>query len=292
MQLNPIMFAIFLTVTAFIGILLLLSSKRYKEYIEPLDSNEYKLRALIPAGLFIIDAIKYGYSTKYDRKLMAKIIEIYGAKYSHYYLNIHWANKLAYIMLTAFFLSLFGLSSKPDAGYGVFSLIVLVAVAFVSDNDLNEKIKKRRTSMQLDFPDFLNKLTLLINAGMTVTRAWEKIATGNKKEGVLYEELSITVADIRAGKSEIAAYEDFAKRCRIPEITKFVSVILQNMKKGNNEMVSILRLQASECWEMRKRTAMRLGEEASTKMLFPMMIMFLALLIVVIAPAIFAMQGI
>ncbi len=292
MQINPIMLAVFLTVTGFILMLLLLSSKRYREYIEPLDSDEYKLKVLIPAGLFIIDAVKYGYSTKYDRKLMAKIIEIYGVKYSHYYLNIHWANKLAYVMLTVFFLSLFGLSSKPDVGYGVFSLVVLIAVTILSDNELNERIKKRRTSMQLDFPDFLNKLTLLINAGMTVSRAWEKIVTGNKKDSILYEELNIAVADIRAGKSEMAAYEDFAKRCRIPEITKFVSVILQNIRKGNKEMVSILRLQASECWEMRKRTAMRLGEEASTKMLFPMMIMFLAILIIVIAPAIFAMQGI
>ncbi|WP_010248078.1 type II secretion system F family protein [Acetivibrio cellulolyticus] len=292
MQINSIMLAIFLVVTGFILILVILSSKKYKEYTEPLDSNEYKLKGLIPAGLFIIDAVKYGYSTKYDRKLMSKIIEIYGAKYSHFYLQIHWANKIAFVLLAAFLLSLFGLSSKPDVGYGFFSLIVLIAIAFLTDNELNEKVKKRRTSMQLDFPDFLNKLTLLINAGMTVQRAWEKIVTDNKKNSVLYEELSIAVADIRAGKSEMSAYEDFAKRCRIPEITKFVSVVLQNIKKGNTELVSILRLQASECWEMRKRAATRLGEEASTKMLFPMMIMFVAILIIVTVPAIFAMQGI
>ena len=138
----------------------------------------------------------------------------------------------------------------------------------------------------------MNKLTLLINAGMTVTRAWEKIVSDSKKDSVLYRELSLTVADIQAGKAELYAYEDFAKRCRIPEITKFVSVAVQNMKKGNTELVSILRLQAAECWEMRKRTAKRLGEEMSTKLLFPMMLMFLAILIIVATPAIFAMQGV
>lgn len=175
---------------------------------------------------------------------------------------------------------------------GEFALIVLGISVFITDSDLNDKIKKRRTSIQLDFPEFLNKLTLLINAGMTVTRAWEKIVTDNKKDSVLYKELSLSIADIRAGKSELQAYEDFAKRCKIPEINKFVSVILQNMKKGSNEMVSILRVQASECWEMRKRIAMRLGEESATKLLFPMMLMFMAVLIIVATPAILAMQGI
>lgn len=292
MQINLVMLTIFLIVAGVILTLALISSRKYKEFIEPLDVEEYKLKIFIPIGLYIIDLIKYGYGSKYDRKLMAKIIEIYGVKYSQYYLQIHWANKIVFVLMAAFFLSLFGLSSAPDVGYGVFALLVLGVSIFITDNELNEKINKRRTAIQLDFPDFLNKLTLLINAGMTITRAWEKIVSDNKKESILYQELSLTIADIRSGKSEIYAYEDFAKRCRIAEITKFVSVILQNMKKGSNEMVSILRLQASECWEMRKRTARRLGEESSTKLLFPMMMMFVAILLIVGTPAILAMQGI
>ncbi|AEV69400.1 type II secretion system F family protein [Acetivibrio clariflavus] len=291
MQINTGILVIFLIVAGGILVLFLLSSKKYKEFIEPLDPNEYKLKNFLPIGLYVTELIKYNYGSNYDRRLMAKIIELYGVKYSQYYLRIHWSNKIVLVLMTAFFLSLFGLSGEPDWDYGIFALIVLVISFFLPDNELDNKIKERRTSIQLDFPDFLNKLTLLINAGMTVTRAWEKIVTDSKKDSVLYEELSLTIADIRSGKPEILAYEDFAKRCKIPEITKFVSVVVQNMKKGNSEMVSILRLQAAECWEMRKRTAKRLGEELSTKLLFPMMIMFMAILIIVAAPAIFAMRG-
>lgn len=292
MQINNVMLVIFLIVTGVTLTLALISNRKYKEYIEPLDEEDFKLKKFLSIGLYITDLIKYGYGSSYDRKLMAKIIELYGVKYSQYYLQIHWANKIVFVFLAAFFLCLFGLSSTPDLFYGIFALLVLGVSFFVPDSQLNEKIKKRRTSIQLDFPDFLNKLTLLINAGMTVTRAWEKIVSDSKKDSVLYRELSLTVADIQAGKAELYAYEDFAKRCRIPEITKFVSVAVQNMKKGNTELVSILRLQAAECWEMRKRTAKRLGEEMSTKLLFPMMLMFLAILIIVATPAIFAMQGV
>lgn len=291
MQINIVMLVIFLTVTGIMLILYLLSSKKYSEFIEPLDSEEHKLKNFLPIGLYIIDQIKYGYASNYDRKIMTKIIEVYGAKYSQYYLQIHWANKIVFVMMAAALLSFFGLSSAPDIGYGIFGLFILGIAFFVPDGQLDNKIKDRRISIQLDFPDFLNKLTLLINAGMTVTRAWDKIVSESKKDSILYEELSLTIVDIRAGKSEMYAYEDFAKRCRIPEITKFISVVLQNMKKGNAEMVTILRLQAAECWEMRKRAAKRLGEESSTKLLFPMMLMFMAILIIVASPAIFAMRG-
>ena len=85
--------------------------------------------------------------------------------------------------------------------------------------------------------------------------------------------------------------ENFAHRCKVTEITKFVSVIEQNLRKGNNELVTVLKFQVNDCWQMRKNIAKRLGEEASTKMLFPLMLMFLAIVLIVATPAIMAMRG-
>lgn len=286
------MLIVFLVVLCVFIALFLLSKNKYNDYIEPLDKNEYKLKDLMPLGFFILDKINYKYGSKYDRMLQTKIAEIKGPKYSMYYLQVHWANKIALLLLMLLLVSLVGASmGGVDISFIVFGVLILGAVAYFTDNELSEKIKKRRLSIQLDFPDFLNKLILLVNAGMTVSKAWEKIVTENKKQTVLYEELGMVLADIRGGKSELSAFEDFAKRCRIPEITKFVSVVLQNLSKGSAEMISILRLQATECWEMRKHAAKRLGEEATTKMLFPMMLMFLAVLVVVATPAVLAMMG-
>jgi len=49
------------------------------------------------------------------------------------------------------------------------------------DRELSGKVNRRRLSIQLDFPDFLNKVILLVNAGMTVSRAWEKSVTTVKR---------------------------------------------------------------------------------------------------------------
>ncbi|TYQ16062.1 UNVERIFIED_CONTAM: tight adherence protein C [Acetivibrio alkalicellulosi] len=283
----------FISILVVFLILYLLSKNKYTEYIEVLDKKEYKLKDLIPIGLFILDKINYKYISKYDRRLQRKISDLKGAKYSFFYLQIHWANKISFILFMMLITSFIGAAmGEVNIEYIVFALFLLIALAYFTDKELDNKLKLRKQSIQLDFPDFVNKLTLLINAGMTILKAWEKIVIDNKKDTVLYEELEYVIADIRAGKAEAMAYEDFAKRCRIPEITKFVAVILQNLRKGNAQLVSILRVQGADCWEMRKSAAKRLGEEASTKMLFPMMIMFLAVLLIVATPAVLAMSGV
>jgi len=272
-------------------LLYLVSRDKYNEFIKPLDKKDYPLKQFIPAALLAMDIMGYKYRTSYDRKLLMGISEVYGAKYSQYYLRIHWGNKILYAFLGLFISFFLGVFTKPDTLYCVFCVFVTVILACMPDKELNKRIMERKKSIQMDFPDFLNKLTLLVNAGMTVSKAWEKVVVDSKQKGAMYEELAAAMSDIRAGKSEYRAYEEFAKRCRTPEITRAVSIILQNLKKGNSELVSVLRVYANECWEMRKNTAKKLGEEASTRLLAPMMLMLVAILLIVAAPAAISLQN-
>ena len=256
------------------------------------DKEGFKLKQLLPLGLFILDTFKKGYSTYYDRKLLAAAGELYGAQNSLSRIRIHWAYKIVLVILALLFCTLIGAASKLDWGYAAFCVLLTGGAAYLPDRELCNKVGKRRLAIQKDFPDFINKLTLLINAGMTVQKAWEKASLGSGKDTPLYMELNTALKDIKAGKPEHRAYEEFAKRCRTPEITRFISVVLQNIRKGNSELVPILRVFSTECWEMRKNTAKRYGEEASTKMLFPMMLMFIAILIIVGMPAILSLRGI
>jgi tight adherence protein C len=162
---------------------------------------------------------------------------------------------------------------------------------FLLDNDLEKKKRKKYDMIRADFPDVVSKLVLLVNAGMTINRAWEKVCGDSKKETPLYRELKTTYMQIQGGRSESEAYEEFAKRCKVREITKFMTLIIQNMKKGNSDLVPLLKLQADECWELRKARAKQLGEEASAKLIMPMMIMFVGILIIVILPAIMQLNN-
>lgn len=273
-------------------VLYLLAGRNYADVLEQLDKKQYPGRDVLPIGLYLIDTFKYSFNTGYDRRIFTALAELHGNKQARMMLKVHFGNKISLMLLSVLFVIFISLFSTPDTGYIVFGLSLPIGIAVFTDRDLFERIKKRRLAIQLEFPDFVNKLTLLINAGMTVSKAWEKIAYDANRQTPLYLELKSAIQDVRSGIPEHKSYEEFAKRCRVPVITRFVSVILQNLRKGNAELVPILRVYANECWELRKSTAKRLGEEASTKLLLPMMLMFIAVLLIVGMPAVLSLRNI
>jgi tight adherence protein C len=278
-------------------VLALLSKNKYDEFLADVDKSQYKLKKYMPIIMAAMNLASYKLDTKYDVLLSKKLLEIEYSKSPMKRAKIYRINQVTTALFSIFLLSFIGACSElkdmmhnhsyvVDTSFLIFTFMIGALVFYLLENQVNEKLKKRRLNIQCDFPDFLNKLILLINAGMVISRAWERIVLSDTKNSPLSKELRFTLSEIKSGKPENKAYEDFAKRCRIPEITKFTSVVIQNLKKGNAELVSILRLQAVECWEMRKNAAKKLGEEASTKLIFPLMIMFIGILIIVLTPAV------
>ena len=291
------------------GIMLLAFLKgrcEYEDFVEPLDEKEFKMKNFLCVGLYLVDHVDLNrflppmvreLLRRNNVRISSQITELYGIRDRDYYLAIHQGSRWAVAFLTGFFLALFGLISCSNGEYSnavLFSAccpVALMGIPFLMDRELTGKIEKRRESLQLEFPEFVNKLILLVNAGMTIPAAWSKIVSDEDKDTPLYRELQICMADIHAGKPEAAAYEEFARRCKIKEVIKFVSVIILNLRKGGREMLPTLRAQADECWEARKAIARRLGEQASSKLLLPMSIMLLGIIIIVALPAILALMG-
>jgi len=278
----------------------------YDEYLESIDKKDYPFKDFFPIGYWlnelnvtrkVVPAKFYKYIHKHKMKIAQDVIEVYGAKYSDYYIMLHNANRTAMGITIAAGASLFGviMASTGDAStsyiFDILSIVAFFGMPFIVDKGLKDKIEQRRLSIRMEFPEFVNKMTILVNAGMTISKAWEKIATDNKKDTPLFTEMQYTLAEISAGKPEAVAYEEFGRRCKIKEIIKFVSVVVLNLKKGGAEVVPVLKLQAAECWEMRKSAAKQLGEEAGTKVLIPMMIMFVGIILIVVTPAILSFSS-
>lgn len=286
------MIIVFLTLLFVLFLLFILSAGKYRTCLNETEDREYRLKKLLPAGLFVLDTLKRKYTSPYDRKLLSALSELYGSRNVLLRLKLHLAGRIVILLLTVLSCTLVGVLSKPDGSYAFFSAMLAGGALYFPDRELFNKVNKRRMAIKRDFPDFVNKLALLINAGMTVQNAWEKASYGTDRTAPLYLELTAAIQDIKAGKPEHRAYEEFAKRCRTPEITRFISVILQNLRKGNSELVPILRVFSVDCWEMRKNTAKRYGEEASVKLLLPMMLMFFAILLIVGMPAVISLRSI
>lgn len=125
-------------------------------------------------------------------------------------------------------------------------------------------------------------MALLINAGMIVTEAWEIIAYEDDDE--LHKQMQITMEEIENGVSLKTALNRFANRCATPELRKFTSSIIQGLEKGNKELANSLTDMSKELWHEKKQKVLQLAEMAGNKVLIPIMMMFVGILIMVMAP--------
>lgn len=181
-----------------------------------------------------------------------------------------------------------------NAGIGIFSLLLPIALILALENDIDRKIKERRRELELDFPVFLNKLSLLVGAGLTVRASINRIINTRKKAGLssscLYKEIELLTENMDVGFSEAKALEKFARRCGTPEANILATLIIQNMRTGGTKMSVLLRMLSVSAWQSRISAARKAGEEASEKLFLPLAIVFIAILVLLSAPALMHMS--
>lgn len=190
-------------------------------------------------------------------------------------------------------------SQKTEAHWYYVALIGIVCCVYLVYREREKKKqmeKQRREELLREYPGMISKFTMLLETGTTIKHAWEKIVQNYEfqreqlgKQAV-YEEMSLTYREMKGGISEAEAYENFGKRCGTTLYIKFGAMLAQNLRKGSKGISEILRMEAIQSFENRKSTAKRLGEEAGTKLLMPMLGMLLVVLVMVMVPAFLTMQ--
>ncbi|MGN0132593.1 MAG: type II secretion system F family protein [Lachnospiraceae bacterium] len=179
----------------------------------------------------------------------------------------------------------------------VFYILLLTLVCAVClyrgmDRDLERLYEKRKQKLLLSYPAFVSKLALFVGAGMSVTGAIRRIYTETDGQGEepLYEELGILVHELDNGKLEADALADLGKRNGLPQYRKFCSLLSVNMKKGSMNLRELLEQEAEEAFTEHQFQIRKLGEEAGTKLLLPMVMMLAVVLVIIMVPAFMTYQ--
>lgn len=177
---------------------------------------------------------------------------------------------------------------------GAAILVVIIAdKKKVKDNAI-----KRKKELLYDYSEVVSKLTLLLGAGMTTRMAWHKIAAdykdniehGKAVRRPVYDEICKTDYNIQAGISELKAYEQFGKRCDTREYMKLAALLQTNIRKGTKELRRLLEEETADAFEKRKNMAKIKGEEATTKLIMPMMMMLMIVMAIIMIPAVWSFQ--
>lgn len=185
--------------------------------------------------------------------------------------------------------------AEPEQKPGMFVLLAVISVIGLyaaAESGHKKKKQERLRQLQRDYPEIVSRLTLLLEAGMTIRSAWERITAdylryGRKKDRrrFAYEEMLQTNRQLQLGMPENLAYAQFGKRCGTILYLRFSSVLVQNLQKGTKSIVPLLKKEAEEALCERKEHARQMGEEAGTKLLLPMAGMLVLVLAIVMIPA-------
>ncbi|MDD6195047.1 MAG: hypothetical protein PUB19_09140 [Lachnospiraceae bacterium] len=158
--------------------------------------------------------------------------------------------------------------------------------------------RKKQQAMLWDYPSILNQLSLLLGVGISLPEVVDRITiryekqkkeTGTALPG--YELLAMMNREMKDGVGTLQAIEHFGKNSERKEYRKLAILLQQNLRKGNAHMIELMEREDMEAFEMRKAMARRAGEEASTKLLIPMIGMLGIVIVILVVPALLALES-
>lgn len=273
-----------------IGIYFTISVKVGSQY-EPVINqfeDQYALLFMAPVSLKIIDSLKimerfYGQIAKIQQKM----ISLHGMRDALQHTRVYIAQLLSTVLICLLGTFIFTMLANADFTIFMVGMIITVMVPYVMISQLATQEKERKDQILLELPEVVNKMILLINAGETVQQALLRcVTTTNDPHSPLIIELTEAVNKMVSNEPFHQVLNDLSKKCGIQEISLFTTTILLNYRKGGNDLIIALRELSHELWEKRKAISRTKGEEASSKLVFPLILIFIAVMIIVGYPAI------
>lgn len=145
---------------------------------------------------------------------------------------------------------------------------------------LRDTRAKRIREVALSMPVFLDFITMAVEAGLNLSGAMQQ-GVDNGPQGALRTEFNIVLRDIRSGLTRADALRRMAERLEMPEVTGFVSAVIQAERLGSS-MATVLRLQAEQRRNERFQRAEKMAMEAPVKLVFPLIVFIFPVTFVVL----------
>jgi tight adherence protein C len=183
--------------------------------------------------------------------------------------------------LGALFGSLFSLAFSRGALYPLVGTFVFGLLPYLQINGLQQERQKR---IQTGLPYVIDLLALGLSAGLDFTGSLRQVVDkSSNPDDPLIEELSIILQELSVGKTRKQALLQLSDRVGGESVREFVSAVVQAEERGS-PLSDVLRIQAQSSRQRRSVRAEEAAATASVKMLLPMVLLFLAILMLIVTP--------
>lgn len=154
---------------------------------------------------------------------------------------------------------------------------------------MEREIKKRRSNFLREYPYFLNYLKLNLGAGKSINNTLESYYRG-REVGYYLEKLQGYFTRISLGEDKEKVLLEASLSILEKDVLKIMRFYSYYVQFGNIGL-DYLESLSKESFVLKKESVKKKGEEASAKMVFPMMLIFLGITLLVLGPSIFVLKG-
>ncbi len=240
--------------------------ERYSTFLEPQNEKEYSAIRL--------KLLQAGYKSK-------NAVRIY-----HF---AQFALGVGLLVLGLVYAIYNSATGEPSTKATILSILIPGVVGYMTPKYwVTRRQATRQENIVNGFPDSLDMMLVCVEAGQSLDQSIIRVSR-ELRSGFpdLADEYEIVSHEMKAGKDKTLVLRDMAERCGVPDISSFVTVLIQSQQFGTS-IAEALRVYAGE---MRDKRVMRAEEKANTlptKMtLATMMLTVPPLLIILIGPSIY-----
>lgn len=135
--------------------------------------------------------------------------------------------------------------------------------------------KKRQHRILKAMPQLVDLLVVCVESGLSFTASLERILAESDEKEPLYKEFGVMHQEYLSGMSFPQTCKRLDQRCGVPDLSVVLSSIIQSDQMGSS-LGHVLRVQAGEVRDKLRQRARTKAYQITVKLLFPMMLIFIA----------------
>jgi tight adherence protein C len=140
-------------------------------------------------------------------------------------------------------------------------------------------------------PHAIDLLALAMGAGLDFPGSVRQVVEkSGRPDDPLVEELTLLLQSLQLGRTRRQALEELAERVPSDAVVEFVAAVVQAELRGN-PLASVLAIQAEVSRRKRSVRAEESAAKAGVAMALPLILVFLTILILIVAPIVMKLQS-
>lgn len=229
--------------------------------------------------------------SRFKKKIKRCLIELYGnSEWETEYSELVKKTKVQCVAMLAIGLFVAIIGGEFLLGICLGCAIALL-VAYLRYKSINDLVKLRRKNILTDLPRLINKISILLKCGMNLQRAFERAALSMNENSELGRVLVKVCNVFGTNTNELRVYEQLGRLGQVVELTRLSSILMQNSRKGNAELVGLINGIVYECYEKQKVEFKKEAEKKETLLLIPLVMLLIAVMLISVAPAMMSFGG-